>query len=88
MGAVYQVEDTNLKREVAIKVLPEQVTQDADGNPIEGFSLDDSDPLSGNNVASPVSWKGSQEVSSLAGRELRLHFKLRNCKLYALQFVQ
>ncbi|MDA2937492.1 hypothetical protein MYX75_04425 [Acidobacteria bacterium AH-259-A15] len=31
MGEVYRAEDTNLSREVAIKVLPEQFTQDPKG---------------------------------------------------------
>ena len=62
--------------------------RDLEGNPIDGFSLEDSDHLGGNNVAFPVSWKGSQDVSSLAGKEVKLHFKLRNCKLYAFQFQE
>ena len=44
--------------------------------------------MNGNNVAFPVSWKGQSDVSALAGREVRLHIKLRNSKLYAFQFVR
>ncbi len=38
IGEVYRAEDTNLKREVAIKILPEQFTQDP--QPLARFSLD------------------------------------------------
>lgn len=59
---------------------------DADGQPIPGFTLIESDQLNGNSVRMPVSWKGSQDVSSLAGKTVRLHIKARSAKLYAFQF--
>ena len=62
--------------------------QDPQGRPIPGFALEDADPMNGNNVAFPVSWKGGSDVSALAGREVRLHIRLRNSKLYAFQFVR
>ena len=62
--------------------------QDPQGRPIPGFALEDADPMNGNNVAFPVSWKGSTDVSTLAGREVRLHITFRNSKLYAFQFVR
>ena len=74
--------DTSAGGEALVEV------RDREGNPIPGFSLDDADSLGGNNVAFPVSWKGSQDVSSLAGKDVSLHFKLRNCKLYAFQFQE
>jgi hypothetical protein len=60
--------------------------QDATGQPIPGYTLADADVLNGNSVRMPVSWKGNPDLSKLAGKSIRLHFKLRNCQLYAFQF--
>jgi hypothetical protein len=60
--------------------------QDASGKPIAGYSLAESDILNGNSVRMQVSWKGNSDVSKLAGKTVRLHFKLRDCRLYAFQF--
>jgi hypothetical protein len=62
--------------------------QDAAGSPIEGFSLNRADTIRGNNVAKAITWNGSSDVSSLAGKEIRLHFVMRSMKLYAFQFVR
>jgi hypothetical protein len=60
--------------------------QDAGGKPIPGYGMNEADSLNGNGVRLPASWRGSRDVSALSGRPVRLHFKLRDCKLYAFQF--
>ena len=59
---------------------------DADGAPIDGFTLADADQLSTNTVHAVVSWRGKKDLAALAGRPIRLHFKMRATKLYAFQF--
>jgi hypothetical protein len=61
--------------------------REASGEPIRGYSLAEADELNGNSVRVPVSWQGKTDVSVLAGRAVKLHFKLRDSKLYAFQFV-
>ncbi len=58
------------------------------GKLIPGFTLADADPLNGNKVRMTASWKGSKDVSPLAGRTIRLRVRMRSAKLYALQFVE
>jgi hypothetical protein len=41
-----------------------------------------------NYIAAPMIWKDRGTVAEFAGRPVRLHFKLRACKLYAFQFVK
>jgi hypothetical protein len=60
--------------------------RDPSGEPIVGYSLAEADALNGNNIRMPVTWHGNGDVSKLAGRTVRLHFKLRDCRLYAFQF--
>jgi hypothetical protein len=59
---------------------------DTAGKPIAGYTLSEADALNGNNVRMPVTWKGKSDVSTLAGKAIKLRFKLRDCKLYAFQF--
>ena len=62
--------------------------RDADGQPIPGFTLADCEEIGGNFIDQLVYWKGNPDVSSLAGREIRLHVRLKRGKLYAFQFRQ
>ena len=61
--------------------------EDADGRPIPGFTLADCEEIGGNFIDQSVYWKGSPDVSSLAGRPVRMRINLKRAKLYAFQFT-
>ncbi|MBS3762998.1 MAG: hypothetical protein KGZ25_06815 [Planctomycetes bacterium] len=61
--------------------------RDEQGRPIPGYSLDEAVSVDGNRIAAPVRWEGKDSVAELAGRPVRMHVKLRACKLYAFQFA-
>jgi hypothetical protein len=61
--------------------------RDADGKPIPSFTLADCEEIGGNFVDQRVYWKGKTDVSPLAGRPIRLYFKLVRAKLYGFQFL-
>ncbi|MDI6828827.1 MAG: hypothetical protein QME62_10115, partial [Armatimonadota bacterium] len=60
--------------------------QDADGQPIAGFTLDDCQPIYGDELERVVVWKDRQDVSSLAGKTVRLRFKILDGDLYSIRF--
>lgn len=60
---------------------------DETGQPIAGYTLKDSDKLNGNSVGMKASWGSWPEVSSLMGKAIRIRFVMRDCRLYAYQFV-
>ena len=59
----------------------------ADGSPIEGFSLADSEMLFGNELQHAVSWNGSSDISALAGQPVRLRVLLENADVYSIRFA-
>jgi hypothetical protein len=58
------------------------------GEPIRGYTLADSDRIYHNNLRKIATWKGQADLTSLAGRTVRLRLRWRNGKLYALQFAR
>jgi len=60
---------------------------DESGKPIPGFTFHDADERNGNSVRMPVTWKGDPSLSSLGGKPIRLHIRMRSAKLYAFQFL-
>jgi len=62
--------------------------QSETGRPIDGFTLDDADETFGDELDRTVTWKGSSDVSSLAGTAIRLRFTLSDGDLYAFKFQE
>lgn len=60
--------------------------QDADGKPIPGYTLDDCDVIWGDEIDRVVGWKNGANVSSLAGKTIRLRFAMMDADLYAFSF--
>ena len=59
---------------------------DENARAIDGFSFEDCDDFFGDTVAHTVTWKGSDDVSSLAGKPIRLCFALSDADLYSYRF--
>ncbi len=60
--------------------------QDADGKALPGFSLEDAEEHFGDSIDRRAVWKSGSDVSSLAGKPVRLRFALKDADLYSIQF--
>ena len=61
--------------------------QEARGEPIAGHSMEEAVSVDLNGVAQEVWWRNGPNVSGLAGRPIRLRFRMRSAKLYAFEFA-
>lgn len=59
--------------------------QDAQGQPLPGFGLDDMVHWFGDALDAPMSWKNGGDLSRLAGQPVRLRFELKDADLFALR---
>ena len=60
--------------------------QDASGQAVPGFALDDCPGIFGDEIARKVAWKNGDDVSQLAGRPVRLRFVIQDADLFAHRF--
>ncbi|MEX0725125.1 MAG: hypothetical protein WD065_02570 [Planctomycetaceae bacterium] len=60
--------------------------QDVEGQPLEGYTLDDCEELFGDTLERAVVWNGSSDVSSLSGKPVRVRFVLNDADVYAYWF--
>ncbi len=60
--------------------------RDARDQPIPGYTLNVCEEIGGNFLDAVVRWKGRDDLTALAGKPVKLYFKLRRAKLYAFQF--
>ncbi|MBE9518060.1 MAG: hypothetical protein IMY68_05790 [Bacteroidetes bacterium] len=59
---------------------------DLQGNILEGYELEYSKELIGNEIEKAVSWKGNPDLRKLAGSPVRLRFVMKDADLYSLRF--
>jgi hypothetical protein len=78
--------ELNVATSAAGEVLVE--VQDAEGRPMPGFTMDDAVPVIGNDIARPARWRGDADLGDLAGRPIRLRFRMRDADLFAFRFAE
>ena len=69
-----------------VRVFSPYEIQDEGGKPLSGFTLADCPEIIGDEIEQVVSWKGGSDVTSLAGRPVRLRFVMHDADLYSLRF--
>ena len=60
--------------------------QDAQGHPQAGFTLNDCPEMFADEIEGVVRWENGSDVSSLAGKAVRLRFQLNDADIYAFKF--
>ena len=60
--------------------------RDDDNHVLEGFSLDDSDPVSSSGYAQPMTWRG-ERIGAAPSPGIRIRFEVTNAQVFAFDFA-
>jgi len=60
--------------------------QDEAGNVLPGYSLEDSREIIGDQISRVVTWSGGKDVSTLAGKTIRMRIVLHDADLFSFRF--
>ena len=60
--------------------------QDENGIPLPGFSLDDSQPVIGNEISRTVTWNSDRDLSKISSHKVRLRIVMKDADLYSIRF--
>lgn len=79
---------TRFRGEIRVEVIDaSEQTNTFAGNIAPGRSFEDCDTISGHRLLShTVTWKGDADISALSGRTVRLRFRMKRARLYAIWF--
>jgi len=61
--------------------------QDAEGKPLPGYSLADSQPITGDGVAVTAHWRRNKDLAKWNGQPVHLRFELQNGSFYGFNFA-
>jgi hypothetical protein len=61
--------------------------QNAEGQSLDGYRLEDCQEFYGDQIAHVVQWKGGSDLGSLAGQPIRLRCAMRDADLYSFRFA-
>jgi hypothetical protein len=59
---------------------------DTAGKPVAGHTLDECDPIIGDEIERVATWKANPDVSKLAGTPVRLRFVMNDADLFSIRF--
>ncbi len=61
--------------------------QNADGKPIDGFTMDNADPLFGDDIERAVTWNGTSDMRKLRGETVRLRIALTDADVFSISSI-